>query len=251
MKLSAVVLTKNEEKNIGDCLKTLNFAHEIIIVDDYSEDKTLEIAKKSGDTVKIFEHRLDGDFSKQRNFGLSKTSGDWVLFLDADERVFEKLALEISNIQYKTADKYKGFYIKRIDQIWGKELKYGETANIKLLRLAKKNAGSWEGKVHEEWKVNGEAGQLENPISHYPHKNISDFLKEINFYTDLRSKELYDNGIRVNWVSIIIYPLAKFLCNYFIRKGFLDGTEGFLSAAFMSLHSFLVRGKLWMLWQKR
>lgn len=252
--ISAVVLTKNEENNIVECLKLLKWCDQIIVIDDNSEDRTVEIAKKLG--AKVFIHLLDGDFSQQRNFGLFKSKNDWVLFIDADERVTEALASEISNLIHSTSsgqisNQYDGFYIRRRDFMWGRELKYGETGNIKLLRLAKKNKGKWEGKVHEEWKVKGRIGELKNPILHYPHQTITEFLKEVNFYTDIRAKELYEKGVKVNFFSIISYPKLKFFNNYFLKLGFLDGTAGLVHALMMSFHSFLVRGKLWLLWKRK
>jgi len=252
--ISVIVLTKNEERNIVDCLESLSWCDEIIIVDDNSEDRTLEVAKKIG--AKVFTRNLDNDFSKQRNFGLEKANGDWVLFVDADERVSEALALEIKNLIRSTgsgqiSNKYNGFYIKRRDFMWGKELRYGETGSIWLMRLARKDSGRWIGKVHEEWKIEGKVGRLKNEIIHYPHQSISEFLKEINFYTDLRAKELFEKGLRSNFISILIYPFAKFLSNYFLKLGFLDSIQGLVFASMMSFHSFLVRGKLWYLWNTR
>ncbi len=247
--ISAVILTKNEEKNILKCINSLKFCDEIIVIDDDSEDKTVEIAKKIG--ANVFIHSLDNDFSKQRNFGLNKASGEWVLFIDADEQVPSSLREDIIQSINNPINKYDGFYIKRKDIMWGRELKYGEAGNIKLLRLARKDSGKWIGKVHEVWKMNGKTKDLNNPIVHYPHQSISEFLQEINFYTDLRAKELFEAGKKVNSLSILLYPKLKFVVNYFIKFGFMDRIPGFIYAIMMSLHSFLVRGKLWLLWQKK
>ena len=260
--ISVVVLTKNEEKNIVDCLESLAWCDEIIIIDDYSEDKTLEIIQNSkfkiqnyNSKFKIYKRHLNGDFSTQRNFGLEKVSGDWVLFVDADERVPEALASEISNFIHSTSsgqisNKYNGFYIKRGDSMWGKELKHGETGDIWLLRLAKKDSGKWKGKVHEEWKIKGRIDALKNHLDHYPHPTISEFLSDINFYTNLKANELFEKGVRSDFISILLYPTAKFLSNYFLKLGFLDGLHGLVFAIMMSFHSFLVRGKLWHLWSR-
>jgi len=141
---------------------------------------------------------------------------------------------------------FSGFYMKRNDYMWGKQLKYGETGNIRLLRLAKKDAGLWQGMAHEKWQVKGAIGKLVNPISHYPHKDLAEFLVEINFYTDIRAKELKLKNARVSSLSILLYPIGKFLFNFFIKRGFMDGIRGLIFAITMSLHSFLVRGKLWL-----
>lgn len=252
MTISAVILTKNEEKNIVDCIESLSFCDEIIVVDDNSEDRTVDLAKKL--KAKVFVRSLDGDFSKQRNFGLEKANGNWVLFVDADERVTVGLAGEIKKIIRlpKSLERYvTGFRIKRFDYMWSRKLQHGETGNINFLRLGRKNAGRWEEKVHETWKVKGEVSQLQHPLLHYPHQTVAKFLQEINFYTDIRAKELYEGGIKAYWWSIILYPKLKFLLNYFLRRGFLDGIPGLVVALLMSFHSFLVRGKLWLLWQKK
>ncbi|MBI3070130.1 MAG: glycosyltransferase family 2 protein [Candidatus Levybacteria bacterium] len=247
--ISAVVLTKNEEKNIVDCLESLAWCDEIIVVDDNSEDRTSEIAQKMG--ASVFVHSLDKDFSKQRNFALSKAKGEWVLFVDADERAASGLKEEIIHLTtvHDRGKELNGFFIRRRDFMWGKELKHGETGSIKLLRLARKDAGEWEGTVHEKWKIKGRVGELKNPLVHYPHQTIAEFLQEINFYTSLSAKQLYKNGIKVRWFDIILYPKAKFIYNYFIKLGFRDGLPGFIFAILMSFHSFLVRGKLWLLWK--
>ena len=245
--ISAVILTKNEEQNIEKCLESVKWCDEIIVVDDNSSDKTIEIAKKYKTT--IYHHPLNNDFSAQRNFGLSKAKNEWALFIDSDEIVSDALAYEISNaVGLKDQDlrPFNGFYIKRVDFMWGKELKYGETGSVKLLRLAKKDAGVWVGMAHEKWKIDGSVGKLINPLKHFPHKTLDEFLKEINFYTEIRAMELKNKNIKAFFWSILLYPLGKFALNYLLRRGFLDGMQGLVFAIVMSFHSFLVRGKLWL-----
>lgn len=245
--ISAIILTKNEEKNIVDCLESARWCDEIVVIDDYSEDKTVEIAKKMG--AKVFKHSLGGNFSNQRNFGLQMARSGWALFVDADERLTRGLKNEIQKItssQILLEHKLCGFYVRRIDVLWGKELNYGETGSIKLLRLAKRGKGVWAGKVHERWEIEGLIGKLKNPLLHYPHQTISEFLKKINFYTDIRAQDLYSKKIKVYFASIFLYPLGKFILNFFIKRGFLDGIPGLIVAILMSFHSFLVRGKAYV-----
>lgn len=250
MKISAVILTKNEEKNIVECLKTLSWCDEIIVIDDSSIDKTVEIAQKF--KAKVFIHALDNNFSKQRNFGLEKASNDWVFFIDADERASDSLISEILSLNdiSDSLKNYNGFWIRRIDFLWQKKLQHGETGNIKLLRLARKDSGKWHGAVHETWNIKGTTGKLKNPINHYPHQTVTEFLKEINFYTTLKAQELHKKNVKCNWWDIILYPKAKFFLNYFLKLGFLDGLSGLVFAIMMSFHSFLTRGKLWLSWNK-
>lgn len=242
--LSAVVVTHNEEKNIASCLKALKFCDEIVVIDDESTDKTAQIAKKHG--ASVISHSLNNDFSKQRNFGLKAAKGEWVLFVDADEVVTHKLAQEILHTISST-NQLAGYLIKRRDYLWGKPLLHGEQGNIQLLRLGRKNEGTWYGAVHEVWDMQGKVGVLQNPLLHYPHEDLEEFLKEINIYTTLRSEELYKKGIRVGWWDILFYTKAKFIQDYVWKMGFLDGIEGFIAALIMSMHSFLVRAKVWEL----
>src|SRR6266498_5238516 len=147
--ISAIVLTKHQEKNKADCLDSLSWCDEIIVIDDNSEDKTVDLAKKKG--VRVIIHKMNNDFATQRNFGLEKAKNEWVLFVDADERVSSALWYEIMQHTNESFNDIAGFYMKRQDTMWGKILKHGETGSIKLLRLAKRNVGEWSGRVHEVW----------------------------------------------------------------------------------------------------
>ncbi len=247
-RVSVVVLSHNEENAITDCLESLAWCDEQIVIDDNSDDRTVELATRQRATV--YTNSLQGDFSKQRNFGLQKAKNEWVLFVDADERVSDKLEEEI--IQFVNSKAfYNGVYIKRIDSLWGKKLRFGEVGNVKLLRLGKKEKGMWRGKVHEKWNIEGATTFFTTPLEHYPHQTISEFLSEINFYSTLRAEELHKQGKRVSFLSLILYPKGKFLLNYILRMGFRDGMPGLIVAIIMSFHSFLVRGKLWLLQEKR
>ncbi len=247
--ISAIVLTKNEDNNIKECLDSLSWCDELIVIDDNSSDKTVEIAKQK--KARIFIHPLTNNFAQQRNFGLEKAKGDWVFFVDADERVSPALWYEIMQLTNDPISSVAGYYVKRRDVLWGKELLYGEVGKIKLLRLAKKGAGEWKGKVHETWQVQGKKDLLQNVLLHYPHQTMAEFLKEINFYTDLRAQELYEKKVSSSWWSIVAFPISKFVLNVIIKGGFVDGIPGIVFGITMSLHSFLVRGKLWLLWQRK
>lgn len=246
--ISVIILTKDEEQNIEKCLESVKWCDEIIVIDDNSSDKTVEIAKEY--KAKIYPNALVRDFSAQRNYGLSKAKNEWVLFIDSDEVVSDALAFEISNaigLKDRDLNDYDGFYIKRTDFMWGKQLRYGETGNIKLLRLAKKSSGLWKGMAHETWNVSGQTGTLVNPLLHFPHKTLTEFLKEINLYTDIMVQELKLKNTKVFFWSILLYPIGKFLINYLVKRGFADGIPGLVFAITMSFHSFLVRGKLWQM----
>jgi len=244
--ISAVVLTKDEEKNLPQCLESIKWVDEILVIDDNSTDKTPEIAKKFG--AKVITHSLNNNFAQQRNSGLAQAKGEWVLFLDADEIISPELKKEIQ--EETKANQYDGFYFKRQDFFGGRALKYGETANVRLLRLGRKRKGEWRREVHEVWEIKGETKELKNPISHYPHQTLSDFIDHINFHSTLHAQSLQKEGLKPNLLRIIFNPKAKFIQNYFFRLGFLDGTTGIIVALMMSFHSFLAQAKLYFLWKK-
>lgn len=247
--LTAVILTKNEENMIIDCVESVLFCDQILIIDDESSDKTVQIVKSMNNPkVHIRVHPVENDFSKQRNYAMAEAKGDWLLFVDADERVTQELQEEITKSISQNSD-ISGFYIKRSDFVLGKKLEYGEVGNIKLLRLMRKGTGKWKGKVHEVFKTSGKTELLTNALVHYPHKNISSFLIKLNKYSTLRADELYEGKVKSNLAYIILYPLSKFLKNYLFLKGYKDGITGFIHATLMSFHSFLVRGKLYLLWK--
>src|SRR5260221_2532809 len=249
--ISAVVLTKNEEKNIKRCLGSLTWVDEIIIIDDYSTDFTIRKIEKTNKKAKIYKRHLNNDFAGQRNYGLSKAKGEWVLFVDADEIIPEALASEIYNLQFTIYKNYDGFYLKRRDYFLGREMKHGEVGNVKILRLAKKDFGEWHRAVHEEWNpstpLRSIVGELRNPILHYHTRNLSDFVNAINNYSTIHASENEHEGKRSNIWKIIFYPAGKFIYNYFFKLGFLDGIQGFIMAVMMSFHSFLAWTKIWLM----
>ena len=246
--ISVVVLTKNEEKNIGDCLDTLSWCDELIVIDDNSQDNTKSIAEKKG--AKVFTHSLDGNFASQRNFGLSKAKGDWVLFIDADERVSENLALEIKKQELQTQKDTQGYLFKRYDNLFGRTLRHGEIGDVRLLRFAKKGSGKWKRRVHETWKIHGKTEILENPLQHFPHQTLREFVFDINMYSTLHAQEKFEAGERSSLFKIWYYSKFKFFNNFFLKLGFLDGGVGFIVALLMSFHSFLSWSKLLILQKK-
>lgn len=251
--LSLLILTHNSsdliEKNFNWIKKCQNI-NEIITVDDNSEDKTIETLKKLETKkckIKIYKRELESDFSTQRNFGISKASNDWILWLDSDETPSDEFINFLNNFDFESDFV---FAFKRTDIFLGHILNYGETANIFFPRIFNRKYGKFEGKVHETWVSEKPIYKKEISISHNSHQTLNSFLKKINFYTDIRAKELYDQKTKTNLFEIIFYPAAKFFQNYFLRLGFLDSTPGIIMALSMSFHSFLVRAKLWHLYQK-
>lgn len=240
MKLTAIVLTHNNEAILKRSLDSLKFADEVIVVDDNSTDGTLQIAKSLG--AKTSVHDLHNDWAQQRNFALTKANGEWVLFLDSDEVVSGELEKEISARLKNPQDSVQGFFLKRYDSFFGRELRFGETGNVRLLRLAKRNVGKWENAVHEVWKIAGEVAFLKNPILHYPHQTLLEFGLDIDRYSSLAAKEFAKTRRFASWQTIVL-PIGKFISNFLFKLGFLDGFPGFTVAFMMSLHSLIVRIK--------
>jgi glycosyltransferase involved in cell wall biosynthesis len=249
--ISLILLTKNESENIGkwgSWLPKLKSVNELIIVDDNSTDDTINLCKKLASKslkVKSFRRSLDRNFSSQRNFAVSKTTNDWIFWLDADEEPSDKLIDYINHIDNHL---YYDYAFKRSDIFLGKPLHHGETASQHFLRLFNKNFGNFSLSVHELWVSTKPTIYSNLEIIHTSHNTLKSFLEKINFYSDIRSQELFHHQVKTNLFQIIYYPLAKFVHNYFLRFGFLDGTPGIIIAIGMSFHSFLVRSKLWCLY---
>lgn len=241
MKITGIILAKNEEENIERCIKSLNFCDEVVVVDDFSNDATVEIAHRN--KAKVYKNKVDNDFSKQRNFALEKAGSEWVIFLDADEEISKELSEEITqaiNTKY-----FDGYNLRRKDLAFGNWLRFGETSNVNLLRLGRVKSGKWERPVHESWKISGRVGDLKHPILHYSHKDILSSLKKINYYTNIEASFRVSKGEKSSLFNIAVFPIGKFIKNFILEFGFLDGMPGFLMAGLMSAHSFLVRVKVW------
>ena len=243
MSLSVIILAKNEEQNLPRVIKSVDFADEILVFDDGSIDKTKEIAEKYQAQVIKLGQGLD--FSEKRNRAMQEAKNEWLLFIDADEEMTKELKTEIISLLERP--EFAAYYLKRRDFFWGKELKHGELKKVYeqgIIRLMKKNSGKWVGKIHEVFVTGSPTSRLKNFINHYPHPTIKIFLEKVNSYSTQRAQELFDSGKKTNILEIIFLPWGKFILNYFIYLGFLDGPAGFVYAFMMSFHSFLVRGKL-------
>lgn len=243
--ISGVILVKDQVDVLERCIKSLLWCQEIIVIDDNSSDGSGELAKKLG--AKVYKRSLNNNFSEQRNFALKKVTQDWALFIDADEVVTKNLSEEIYQQTSQFLTPFNGFFIKRVDFLWGRRMRFGEVSDSVFMRLARVEKGDWKGQVHEVWDVQGGKSTLKNVIEHYPHPSITEFLSEINYYSTLRAQDLYKSCSTIPFWQIIFYPPGKFFYNYVLRLGFLDGVQGIILALMMSMHSFLVRGKLWQL----
>jgi glycosyltransferase involved in cell wall biosynthesis len=241
--LTAIILTKNEQENIERCLASVKFCDSVVVVDDGSTDDTVKKAKKAGAT--ILKHELKGDYGAARNWALEQVKSHWVLFVDADEVVSAALAGQIKAAVEKI--EYRGFFLHRVDHLWGQELKHGDVGNVQLLRLGRRGMGHWEGRVHETWSIEGKVGTLTAPLEHYPHASVVEFLDHLNDYSTVKAEEFFKAGRQTNIFEITLGPIWRFFQAYILRFGFLDGTAGFVHAMLMAMYMFLVAGKLYLL----
>lgn len=203
-----------------------------------SDNRNIEKTLKSVlwcDEVIVWTKPVSGDWAKARNEAMATARNEWVLFVDSDE-VINKQIIRIDN-------RFDGYRLKRRDVFWRHEMRFGEAGRTKLLRLGKKSAGLWKRKVHEYWDIKN-ISELKEYLIHSPHPKISDFINQINSYTEIDAKELLREGKKFSYFRLIFNPLGKFIQNYFLRFGFLDGLAGFVYAFMMSFHSLVVRVKM-------
>jgi len=251
IKLSLVIATYNEEENIGDCIKSAkDIADEIIIIDGSSCDKTAEIAKDLG--AKVFVVSNKQMFHKNKQLGLEKAGGEWILQLDADERVSKKLREEIYEITKVQGSGFKvqGYYIPRRNLFLGRFLKKGGQYPDYVIRLVRNGKARFPCKsVHEQIKVEGEVGYLKNDLIHLAVPNFSKYLQNANRYTTLTADKYKMEKLSLNLFNKLKYlfllPLATFLKLFVRHRGFIDGFPGFVFALFSGLHHSIAFIKYW------
>lgn len=238
-KISVVIITKNEETNIKGCLESVLWADEIIVVDSGSTDKTIQICNEFN--VKLFMQEWEG-FAEQKKYALSLASNEWVLSLDADERVSRELSDEI--LQLVSQD-FAGYYIKRDNYFLGKLIKGSDWGNDYQLRLFIKDKTSLNKRlVHEKFEVEGQTSQLKNTISHYSYRNLKDAFVKINHYSTLEAIEKQDKRSS-SWFAILLTPLIAFIQIYVLKRGFIDGFHGLLVGIMHAITKLQVRLKIW------
>ena len=242
-KISAIIPTLNEEIHIAEAIKSVSFADEIIVIDSFSEDKTIEIAEKLN--VKIIKRKFD-DFSSQKNFAIKQATHNWIYILDADERVTKEVKKEIVSA-VKDPKGFVGFYLRRTFYFSGKKVNYSGFQRDKVIRLFLKEHCKYSGLVHEKIISNGKIGFFKNKIDHFSYRNYDHYISKLNHYATIRAEELHDNGEKVNIYHVMIKPGARFFIHYFIRLGFLDGFTGFLVAKTQAYGVLTRYIKLWLL----
>lgn len=246
-KLSVIVPTFNEEGNIIGCLETINWADEIIIVDSFSTDKTLELAKQYKN-VRIIQREYQYPAS-QKNWAIPQAAYDWVLILDADERLTDRLIHKIWDVLSKDyADgASSGYRILRQNYFLSKRIRYSGWQNDYVTRLFRKDLARYEDRfVHERLMVNGRVERLKNPILHYTYNSLGSYFEKMERYTTWAAMDKLRKGARVNWIIILFRTVYKFIRDFFLRFGFLDGTYGFILSTLSAFTEFTKYSKLWL-----
>ncbi|PUB33442.1 glycosyltransferase involved in cell wall biosynthesis [Elizabethkingia sp. YR214] len=234
-KVSGLIITYNEERNIAAVLKCFNFCDEIIVVDSFSTDKTVEIAQQNP-KVKVYQQEFV-DYTKQRNKALSLAENDWIFFLDGDERTTPDLEKEIIET-INNKDSKDAYYIYRIFFVGQKKINFSGTQNDKNFRLFRKSKAFYTGtkKVHETLEVQGSTGILKYKLLHYSFEDFESFKKKMMYYGLLKGTELIEKGKKYSAFTHWSKVAFKFIKTYFLKLGILDGIDGLKISYLQSLY---------------
>jgi glycosyltransferase involved in cell wall biosynthesis len=241
--ISIIVITKNEEQNIVECLESVHWSNEIIIVDAQSADKTVELAKKYTQHVHI---KPWSGYADAKNFALQKVTNEWVLWLDADERVTPELADEIRNIIRDKANTYDVYEVARRAYFLGRWIKHCGWYPGYVTRLFRKNKVKFSSsRVHEKIEYTGTIGRLKNDLLHYTDDDLYHYFGKFNKYTSLAAHDVNEAGRKYSLSDLIFRPPFMFFKMFFIRLGFLDGMHGFILCLLSSAYVYTKYAKLW------
>lgn len=241
-KITGLIICKNEESNIEDCIKSIIWCDEIILIDSFSEDNTLTIAKNYTD--KIFQNEWKG-FSEQRRFALTKVNTEWIISLDADERCTENLKTEIKKVLSQNSISENGFLIPRENYFLGKWIKHCGWYPDHQMRLFKSKEAFVSNRIiHESYEVNGIKSKLKSNIIHFTAKSISDYAEKINHYSGLSALEKVNNK-KMSYLYLILKPKFEFLKKFIFQLGILDGKEGLMVSYFHMMTKSLTYMKIY------
>ncbi|MBW4051352.1 MAG: glycosyltransferase family 2 protein [Proteobacteria bacterium] len=226
--LSACIITHNEADRIEACVRSAGFCDEVIVVDSHSTDDTRERASALG--ARVIERDWPG-YRSQKQFAVDAASHDWVLCLDADERVSDALRAEIEIWRGRGFGDHAGWSVPRITDYFGKFLRHGNAYPDRLVRLFDRRRGGWVGReIHENTQVSGRVGKLKGHLEHYSYRSLSDHHHRMQRYAELMGQALYAGGKRCGIGKVLLNPQWRFFRGYVLRLGFLDGWRGLVFA---------------------
>ena len=245
--IAVLILTKNEEKNIVECISSVSFADEILVIDSGSTDQTQTLSRQAG--AKVLIHPMDqSGFAGQRNFALAQTKADWVFYLDADERVSDALAAEIEAVIQQPAE--AAYEIKRVSVVMGQEMHHGVYRPDHIARLFPRTAVEWTGVVHEQAEVQLPVRRLKAVAWHYSDTSWEHYLAKLNQYTTLMADKMQQQGRHTGFIKMQLHALYAFLQMYIIKQGFRDGRQGFLLCLYHYFYTLTKYVKLYYIQDK-
>jgi glycosyltransferase involved in cell wall biosynthesis len=244
--VSGIVVCFNEEENIRRCLESLRWCDEIVVVDSFSTDGTLEICKQFTDRVL---QRTWAGYRDQKAFAHSQATKEWVILVDSDEQVSPELQEEIREALNKDGGRYAGYAIPRLVFYLNRWWRRGGWYPDYKVRLFRRDRASWGGKdPHEKILVDGPVRRLRHPLHHFTYRHIADHLERINRFTSISARELKAAGQNARWFDALLRPAARFFHSYVLKRGFMEGFAGFYVAVSAAVYVFLKYAKLWELY---
>jgi glycosyltransferase involved in cell wall biosynthesis len=244
LKVTAIIPTFNEAHNIAAAIHSVQWASEIIVIDSFSTDKTVEIAKSLG--AKVVQHEYENS-AAQKNRAIPMAQNEWVFILDADERVTPTLEQEIKEL-LKKEPLHQAYWIFRSNDFMGKRIHFSGWQGDKVIRLFKKDLCVYENKrVHAEVVCQGSVGFLKQKLLHNTYLGIDHYIQKLNRYAQWQAEDCLQKGKRINLFVFIAKPTFRFVKHYFIQQGFRDGIPGFVISVLQSYAVFMRYVKLWLL----
>jgi glycosyltransferase involved in cell wall biosynthesis len=240
--VSVYVLTMNNRRTIEQCLRSLSWAEELVVVDSFSQDGTYEISKQYTD--KLFQRKWTGH-RDQYQFAADLTTRYWIMFVDADEEIPPELSEEIRTELNGRAKDLDGYFVYRRTYYLGRWIRYGGWYPDGEIRLYRREKGRWEGGLHAKLVVDGKVGVLKNQYFHYTYGNISDQIQTIDRYSKTAAKDMVNNSKPFRLVNLLFSPPFRFSKDYILKLGFLDGIPGLIIAVSTAYYAFIKHAKLW------
>lgn len=241
-KITALIPTFNEEEVIRECLESVRWADEVFVVDSFSTDATVHLAREAGARVVTHEYV---NSAAQKNWAIPQARHPWVLLVDADERVTASLREEI-RLLLEAGPRHDGYWIRRVNYFLGKRMNHGGWETDRVIRLFRRDAARYqEREVHAEINLPEPLPMLQHPLLHYSFRSFAQYWRKMRLYSDWGARQLWKDGKRASWVSVGLRPIQRFLKMYVVRAGFLDGMHGLVLAMLGAFSVFLKYAKLW------